>query len=226
MPTEDIVADVRAALAPLADPGKAAGMAAYMKGRFAFLGVQTPARRRATRAAIRGFAGEPLAAAGRLWAAPEREFQYVACDLLGQHAPRLSGAALDGLLNLVSAKSWWDTVDALAHVIGGLVRRERSLVVRIDQLLAARDFWRRRVALLHQLGWGADTDRARLFGYCLRLAGEKEFFIRKAIGWALRDYAWHDPAAVQAFLARHGAELSPLSRRQAEKNLAKPGVAD
>lgn len=212
---------VRAALLPHADAARAAGMTAYMRGQFPFLGVPTPVRRSATRALIRACAGDPLAAAGRLWLEPEREFQYVGCDLLGQHAARLPPTALDGLLELVCNKSWWDTVDALAHVVGALVRRNRGLVVRMDALIEAPDFWLRRVALLHQLGWKADTDRARLFGYCRRQGGEQEFFIRKAVGWALRDYAWHAPADVAAFLDRHGVELSALSRREAAKNLTK-----
>ena len=212
-------AQARAALAPLADPVKAAGMRAYMKGQFAFLGVQTPQRRQAVRALIGEFTGDPLAAAGELWAEPEREFQYVACDLLSRQAGALSAADVDGLLDLVSAKSWWDTVDALAQTIGTLVRRHPELVARMDRLIDDADLWRRRVALLHQLGAKAETDRARLFDYCLRRAGEREFFIRKAIGWALRDYAWHDPQAVRRFLDRHGDTLSPLSRREAAKNL-------
>ena len=215
----DFTQQVRAALTPLADPAKRNGMTAYMKGKFAFLGVQTPARRQATRAAIRACTEPPLVAAQQLWALPEREYQYVACDLLAHWAPRLSGDTLDELLALVSTKSWWDTVDTLAHVVGSLVQREPSLVARMDPLIDDPDLWRRRVALLHQLGWKADTDSQRLFAYCRRRAAEKEFFIRKAIGWALRDYAWHDPEAVRGFLDRHGAELSPLSRREAMKNL-------
>ena len=207
------------ALEALADPAQAIGMAAYMKGKFPFLGVKTGMRRLATKELIRDWAGNPVLAARRLWAEPEREFQYVACDLLDRHAKRLTGADLDGLLALVSAKSWWDTVDALAHVVGSLVRREPKLVKRMDELIDDPDFWRRRVALLHQLGWKDATDRERLFAYCLRCKDEPEFFIRKAIGWALRDYAWHAPDTVRSFLDRYGKELSPLSVREAAKHL-------
>jgi len=213
------VREVRNVLLPLADAGKAAGMAAYMKQRFAFLGVQTPARRKAVAVLVRGFEGDPLAAAKALWKESEREFQYVACDLLARHAKHLPAEALDELLALVSSKSWWDTVDALASTAGELVAWHPQLVARMDQLIDDPDLWRRRIALLHQLGRKGDTDTARLFGYCLRRAEETEFFIRKAIGWALRDYAWHDPRAVAGFLAGPGAVLSPLSRREAAKNL-------
>lgn len=218
--TDEMLLDAaQAALRGLADPAKAAPMAAYMKHRFAFLGVQTPLRRQATRSLIRSFAGDPLAAAGLLWRLDEREFQYLACDLLAHHTARFDAEALDGVLELAVRKSWWDTVDSLAHVVGDLVRRERRLVARIDQLIEAPDFWLRRIALLHQIGWKGDTDTMRLFDYCLRQAGEREFFIRKAIGWALRDLAWHDAQAVRDFLASAGTRLSPLSHREAARNL-------
>jgi 3-methyladenine DNA glycosylase AlkD len=211
-------AGVRDILASLADAGKAVGMAAYMKDQFAFFGIPTPLRRRATRTAVRACA-DPLAVAEALWTLSERECQYVACDLLAEHANTLLAEDLERILALVSAKSWWDTVDALAHTVGALVRRQPSLLRRLDALIDDADLWRRRVALLHQLGAKAETDARRLFDYCLRRADEKEFFIRKAIGWALRDFAWHDPDAVRAFLVRHGASLSPLSYREAAKHL-------
>jgi 3-methyladenine DNA glycosylase AlkD len=89
----------------------------------------------------------------------------------------------------------------------------------MDELIDAPNLWYRRVALLHQLGAKSDTDTQRLFDYCLRRADENEFFIRKAVGWALRDYAWHAPGAVRLFLAHHGTRFSPLSLREAAKNL-------
>jgi 3-methyladenine DNA glycosylase AlkD len=79
--------------------------------------------------------------------------------------------------------------------------------------------WLRRVALLHQLEWKARTDEPRLFRYCLLCAHEPEFFIRKAIGWALRQYARTNPAAVRQFLTVNRAQLSGLSLREAAKHL-------
>ena len=84
--------------------------------------------------------------------------------------------------------------------------------------LQHEDFWLRRIAMLHQLGWRADTDAAWLFGAALALAPEDEFFIRKAIGWALRDYARHAPAEVLAFATEHRQQLSALTRREALKH--------
>ena len=210
---------VRAALTPLADADRAGGMRAYMRNQFEYLGIPTPARRAATRALIRAPDGHPLAAARALWKESEREFQYVACDLLAHHAHHLNADALDDVLQLVSCKSWWDTVDALAHTVGALVRTHPALYSRMDELIDADDLWLRRTALIFQVGARQLTDQARLFDYCLRRAHEPEFFIRKAIGWALRDHARSQPQAVRNFLAQHASKLSALSVREAAKHL-------
>ena len=215
----DFAARIQQALTPLADAGRARGMAAYMKDQFAFFGIQTPPRRRATLAILRAYPGDPVEAARELWALPEREYQYVAVDLLRQHHKRLKRSDLPALEGLVQEKSWWDSVDGLAVSSGKLVAREPDLVNRMDALIDAPDFWLRRIALLHQLDRKEKTDTARLFDYCLRCADEREFFIRKAIGWALRQYARTDPLAVRGFLDAHRERLSGLSFREAAKHL-------
>ena len=110
-------------------------------------------------------------------------------------------------------------MDALAPVIGDVVARDRSLVAIMDQWINADDFWLRRVAILHQLAWKAETDEQRLFHYCLQCAHEPEFFIRKAIGWALRQYARTAPEAVRRFVEQNRDRLSSLSIREATKHL-------
>ncbi|GAA5175181.1 DNA alkylation repair protein [Niveibacterium umoris] len=227
MDTTRFCSSVSEALLPLASPERQAPMQAYMKDRFAFLGVATPARRAATMPLIRALkaptAADLLATAGALWQMPAREFQYVAVDLLARHHRRLGRADVPALLALAREKTWWDSVDGLAGVVGDVVRAARRDApdpqACMDDAVADADFWVRRIAMLHQLGWRADTDRDRLFAYARRLAPESEFFIRKAIGWALRDYAWHDPAPVRAFVASMGTALSPLSRREATKHI-------
>lgn len=216
---EALLEALRAALFPLADALRAEAMSAYMRHRFTFLGIPTPARRQAVQPLIRAFRGDLLAAARRLWAEEPREMQYVACDLLRRHASRLAADQLPALEALVTQKSWWDTVDTLAVVVGEVVRRHPNLAVRMDELIAADDFWLRRIALLHQLAWKQETDEARLFRYCLRCTGEKEFFIQKAIGWALRQYARVAPGVVAGFVEAHRGELAPLSVREATKHL-------
>jgi len=215
----DIATGIQIALQPLADAGRAGAMAAYMKGKFAFLGIQTPARRQATLPIMRTFTGNPVGAARELWALPEREYQYVAVDLLRRQNKRLVAIDLPVLEALVQDKSWWDIVDGLAPTIGAIVAREPQQVCRMDALIRAPDFWLRRVALLHQLDWKENTDEPRLFDYCLYCADDREFFIRKAIGWALRQYARTNPVAVRHFLATNRERLSGLSFREAAKHL-------
>ena len=215
----DFAARIQDALQPLADATRAGAMAAYMQGKFAFLGIQTPARRHAALAIMRAFTGNPVDTARELWALPAREYQYVAVDLLRRQNKRLAANDLPALEALVQDKSWWDTVDGRAPTIGAIVAREPQLVSRMDALIRSPDFWLRRVALLHQLDWKGNTDEARLFAYCLHCANEREFFIRKAVGWALRQYARTNPAAVRHFLDTHRQKLSGLSFREAAKHL-------
>ncbi|MCU6433635.1 DNA alkylation repair protein [Undibacterium sp. Jales W-56] len=233
MKQKNIIADFQQALMPLADPQRAIGMRAYMKDRFDYLGIAAPMRRKAVMPLIRALqpqaAAQLLEIAAQLWSLPEREYQYVAIDLLAKYIPVLAAAAPAGtiaqLLTLVQAKSWWDTVDGLAGVTGDVLRTQASSDRLVQELMDAAilhpDFWVRRIALLHQLGWRDATDTDRLRRYTLSCADEKEFFIRKAIGWALRDYAWHDPDFIREFLQAHQERLSGLSMREASKNLHK-----
>jgi 3-methyladenine DNA glycosylase AlkD len=217
---------VESALAPFADAAKAAGMRAYMRDRFHYLGIPTPERRAAVKLLIRAFAPVDASAlrasALALWQMREREYQYVAVDLLARHASALALSDLDWLLELAQEKSWWDSVDALAKTVGKVVRASGAKGQReMDRAVRAENMWVRRIAMIHQLGWRGDTDTVRLFKYADRLAPEKEFFIRKAVGWALRDYAWHDWRAVDAYLKTARGHLSPLSFREASKNFPK-----
>jgi 3-methyladenine DNA glycosylase AlkD len=214
---------VRAALVPLKDAERAAGARAYMRNRFVYIGISTPERRAAVGKLIRGFkptnSDELRAAAFGLWACSEREYQYVAADLLIRYQAALGLDDLPWLLDLAQQKSWWDTVDCIVKVVGKVVRRSGAKgVVVMKRAVRHKDLWVRRIAMLHQLGWRSDTDEARLFAFAELLAEEKEFFIRKAIGWALRDYAWHDWRAVEKFLAASEDKFSGLTVREAGKN--------
>ncbi len=122
--------------------------------------------------------------------------------------------------HLVTTVPWWDTVDLLAaHVVGALVAADPALAAEMDRWSADDDLWLVRTALLHQLRHKERTDTDRLFHYCLRQSGHPDFFVRKAIGWALREYAKTDPGAVRDFLAREGDQFAPLSVREALKNI-------
>lgn len=201
-------------------------MAAYMRDQFVFLGVPSTPRRAISAPLLRAKRDRlaVLRLAGLLFEQTPRECHYVATDLLRRHAKHLSPQDLPTLMIWAEQGAWWDVVDALVPTIGQVVHTHRDTEPQVlramDEALVHPNFWRRRVAMLHQLGWRTDTDVERLWRYALHLAPEREFFIRKAIGWALRDYARWAPDAVRAFLREHGASLSPLSRREAAKHLA------
>lgn len=212
-----------AALTCAITPGRAPAMRAYMRDQFDFLGIGTPKRRLAAKPLLKQLKGTGadnlLRYARELWELPQREYQYLAIDLLDMHSKELGLAQIPALLELAQNKSWWDTVDALASVIGDVLRFRHD---GMDQGIKHNDMWVRRIALLHQLGWRDKVDTERLFNYSLSLAHEKEFFIQKAIGWALRDYARHDPDTVRAFTLKEKHRLSALSYREANKHLSTP----
>ncbi|WP_411082415.1 DNA alkylation repair protein [Streptomyces sp. cmx-18-6] len=220
---DTVLARLTAAYAPAADPVRAEAAAAYMKHIAPFLGIPTPRRRALSRTVTAGL-GRPderdcTAIALRCWRLPEREYQYFAVDYLRRHVASCSSGFLSVLHHLVTTVPWWDTVDALAaHVAGPLVTADPALARSMDRWIDD-DLWAARTALLHQLRYKEATDADRLFGYCLRRADHPDFFIRKAIGWALREYAKTDPTAVRDFVEGARTRLSPLSVREALKNL-------
>lgn len=133
----DFALQIQQHLKALGDSDKAKWMAGYMKGKFAFLGIQTPLRRQASLPLIQAFAGNPIEATEALWALPEREYQYIAVDLLRLQSKQLAGAHLPALETLVQQKFWWDSVDGLAVTIGGIVLRQPELACRMDALIGS-----------------------------------------------------------------------------------------
>ena len=213
-------------LSASANPQRAIEMKAYLRHQFEFLGIQTPIRRELSKN-LPKLPKDPemiLQIAKSLWRKPEREYRYVACDLLSQHANILSIEHLPAIKKLLQTDSWWETVDSLSSAISDIVLKEKrsdqpSQSV-MDGWVLDSDFWVRRSAMIHQLGWKTNTDTDRLSCYALQLANESEFFIRKAIGWAFRDYAKCNPEFVARFMKKNGAVFSNLSVREATKNLS------
>jgi 3-methyladenine DNA glycosylase AlkD len=205
------------------DPERAAAMAAYMRDQFEYFGLPAPAVRAVERVAFADLprpTGDDLRAVALTgWDREEREFQYAVCDYLRRHVSAAGPGFVPVLRTLLTTKSWWDTVDPLAtRFTGDLVRAHPKLVELMDEWSADDNLWLVRTALLFQLHYGPATDTERLFAYCTRQASHPDFFVRKAIGWALRHYARTDPAEVRAFVAMTPA-LSPLSRKEAMKHL-------
>lgn len=208
-----------------ADAKRAIDMAAYMKNHFRFFGIPKPQRAALQKPVFAMLGRAPsrdllLTIADKLWSLPERECQYAACDLLIRHAARLEADDLMRVAALIVGKSWWDTVDALAtRVVGTLAERHPAVLPTLDAWATDDNLWLRRTSLLYALHHADATDTGRLQRALDANAVHTDFFIRKAMGWALRQYARHDPDWVRRYLARHGDALSGLTRREAAKHL-------
>ena len=224
--TAAFIAAVREGLAPLADPERASGQAAYLKTDEPMLGARVPDVRRVARSAAKSaeFAStdELIAAARTLWdGARNREERRAAIGLLQAPVVKhlVPPAVMDLVRHMVTTGAWWDLVDDLVKM--QLIVRAHDRPgedARMREWARDADMWVRRYAILHQLQAKTATDTVLLADVIGPNAGDGEFFIRKAIGWALRDYAKTDPEWVREYLADH-PELSPLSRREAAKHL-------
>jgi 3-methyladenine DNA glycosylase AlkD len=207
-----------------ANPAQAAPMKKYMRDQFEYLGIKTP-QSLALQKEFYSKNGLPEIAEldsilRDLWAFPQREFQYVALGLLGRCESKIPAKFIKTVEYLIVNKSWWDTVDSLAGGTVG-VHFLRFPEVREKYLAkwrASDNFWLRRTTILFQLGYKQKTDFELLCDIIRENLGSNEFFINKAIGWALRQYARTDPNAVRKFVSAT-KELSPLSRREAMKHL-------
>ena len=200
-------------------------MARYMKTEMPFLGVKSPARKVVLRDLVARFPiadhATYLATASALWALPHREEKYLAIGWARSWRAFVVPASVDLYERFVVEGAWWDFVDEVAaHLVGTVLRDHREeLAPVMETWIDDPDMWKRRTAILSQLRHGADTDREVLFDFCLRRAHEQEFFIRKAIGWALRQYARTDPDAVRTFVVDHRDAWSGLTFREATKHL-------
>ncbi|MFL5385976.1 MAG: DNA alkylation repair protein [Longimicrobiaceae bacterium] len=231
----EILLRLRAELAAAGDPERAAGAQAYMKSAMPYHGVSAVPQREIFRRVL-AKAALPSAAAWRalvlhLWrSAAYREERYAALFLAGDRraAAFQTMEALPVYEEIIVTGAWWDYVDDVAtHRLPVLVRRHPAEMKRA--MLAwsvGGDMWKRRASILCQLPLKGRTD-VDLLHRCIEPSlGSKEFFLRKAIGWALRQHARTDPEAVVAYVRAHAARLSPLSKREALKALLKSGAVD
>ena len=221
---------LRAELRRVADPGKAPGMQAYMKSAMPYHGVPIPLFRRACRAVFAEVTFRSAAAWRRavlaLWrGARYREERYGAIELAGAK-PFAGFQDMDALPmyeEMIASGAWWDYVDHVAtRRLGELLRRHPK-DMRRAMLAWSRDpnLWKRRSAILCQIGFKAGTDLELLYACIEPSLASKEFFLRKAIGWALRQYAWTNPGEVRRYVRKRKGELSGLSQREALKNTRK-----
>lgn len=216
---------VTGALAALANPEKAIGMQAYMKTDMPFYGVQKPARAPIARQLVREFPPanheEYVALVLGLWDLPHREEKYLALEVAGRFRSFVDTASLPLYRRLIVEGAWWDFVDEVAtHLVGHLVvHHPAEAWPEVETWIGHPDMWLRRSAIICQVGAKERTDAERLFSFCEARIEENEFFIRKAIGWSLREYAKTDPEAVAEFAKAHRGQLSGLSFREATKHI-------
>ncbi|MCH5461565.1 DNA alkylation repair protein [Lactobacillus sp. LC28-10] len=206
----------------IGDPALSTEMARYMRNQFPFTGLKTPERKRQSKelmtASKKIAIPELLTGIVLLFQREEREYQYVAIDLMVANVKRLTFADIQELAKLVTQKSWWDTVDALRKAFGDYIRLYPNEKRQVFELFNGADnFWLRRVAITLQLMEKEKTDTKMLTEAILPDIDTPEFFIQKAIGWALRNYSKVDPQWVGKFMASH--QLTRLATREGSKYL-------
>ena len=230
--TASLAQTIRARLEEVADPARAPGMQAYMKSAMPFLGISAVPLRQACRELFKGLSWSRAEAwqadVLAIWRGAQfREERHAAIELTGVKAARPFHdlSALPMYQEMIVTGAWWDYVDAIAaQRLWAILQREGEEMKRIMLAWSTdADMWKRRSAILCQLRAKAETDLELLYACIEPSLDSKEFFLRKAIGWALRQYAWTDPAEVRRYVDRNFSRLSSLSRREALKNIGAAG---
>jgi 3-methyladenine DNA glycosylase AlkD len=228
--TSPLLLRVRRELRRVADPRKAPIMQAYMKSAMPYHGVQTPLLDRTCKQLFRDLewrdANAWQAHVLELWRnATHREERYVAIHLTGRKAASAfqNPAAMPLYEEIIVRGAWWDYVDVIAsRRVGPILRTHptpmKKLMLRWSK---SENLWKRRTSIICQLGFRKDTDLDLLYACIDPSLDSDEFFLRKAIGWALRQYAWTDRAEVKRYVKRNEDRLSNLSKREALKNISK-----
>ncbi len=223
MEIQHLIDSLSIKLHQVADPTKAEQMFRYMKGKYVYLGIQAPARNAIQKdwfAEVKNANVDRWELVDALWDCEQREYQYVAIDFLKRTPKKLiSIEDLPAIEHLITTKSWWDTVDSLAsNIVGAYLQKfpEQKESV-IDNWRNDADMWLNRSCLIFQLKYNEATDFELMKSLIIQYQGNSEFFIQKAIGWALRQYSKFNPDDVRAFVEE--IELKGLARREAEKYL-------
>lgn len=198
-------------------------MKKYMKDHFLFLGIKSPLRKELEKQFFKetGILKEPFEKdfVTGLWEKEEREYHYTAITYIGKFIKKLPKELIPFLEKLITTKSWWDSVDSIAPLVGELAKKYPEVIgENIDDWAVDENSWLRRTAILFQLKYKQLTNEDLLYDYIVKNADSKEFFIQKAIGWALREYSKTNPSSVKAFI--EGNQLAPLSIREGSKYLS------
>ncbi len=218
---DDFIFKLRQKFLENANAENAAQMKAYMRNQYDFFGIKAPAQLQIRREFLHSQGLPEISHLSELirelWEQPEREFQHFAIALLEKYSKKADAGIIEILEWIIVTKSWWDTVDFIAAIlVGNHFKQFPDLIpVFTEKWMNSGNFWLQRSALLFQLKYKKQTDLKLLFGFIEKLSGSREFFIRKAIGWTLREYSKTDPDMVIRFLETH--QLQPLSKKEALK---------
>lgn len=203
------------------DEENAIQMEKYMKNLFPFLGIKTPERRKISTELFKAFEINKMPFQVdfvlKLWEMNEREYQYVALDYIDRSLKEIKLDHIDLFETLITSKSWWDTVDMLAQKPVGQLAFKYPVLIdqRIENWSTEDNLWLRRTSILFQLKYKEKTNEELLYTYIKRNADSNEFFIQKAIGWALREYSKTNSTSVQEFITNN--KLPKLSIREGSK---------
>ena len=205
-----------------ADPDNAAKMKAYMRGQFEFYGVKSPERKEIQKVLFQRDLLPPGSEIDgvicELWVREEREVQLFAMELLFKYKKEFDPSYFDLIEKMIVTRSWWDTVDYIASTLVGHMYKiyPEEGAKFISKWRKSENMWLNRTCLLFQLKYKNEVDEELLYSLIDQFIDHKDFFIRKAIGWSLRQYAKFDPESVLDFV--NSRELSPLSRKEALKH--------
>lgn len=217
--------NLRELFATYANPEKAEKMSAYMRNLFPFVGLYSAERKEIFNTLRKDYFPTNSAELRKwvrlLWAQNEREYQYIAMDYLDRYGKLLSDADISLFDELIESKSWWDTIDIVCgNYLGKFIKNRPELFeATLNRYIPHDYFWFNRAAIICQLTYKGNTDVSYLEKAILPHTKSKEFFIQKAIGWALRQYARTNPEWIINFVNQH--DLMPLSKREALKHLNK-----
>lgn len=209
---------------------RAAKMKKYMRGQYEYFGIAAPQQREIIREFLNktGKPSEDILedVVKSCWEQPQREFQYFAMLLLQKFVKKAEICRVDLYEYLVLDKSWWDTIDFIAANLVGphFIKFPDSIVPYTEKWMDSGNRWLQRTAILFQLKYKKNTDLELLDKYIIQLAGSKEFFINKAIGWILREYSKTDANWVKNYVAENETILANLSQREALKWLERKSI--
>ncbi len=205
-----------------ANPADAIFMKKYMLNQFEYFGIRSPKLKELRRKFFQEHGLPPVSTLQNLitllWQQPQREFHYTGIDIAEKLLRKSGQTSISTIEFMITQKSWWDTVDWVASHHAGTYFKlfPQQIAITTGNWMDSDNMWLQRAALLFQLKYKAKTDESLLFEYIRRLKSSKEFFIRKAIGWSLREYSKTSPENVLLFLEKN-SDLAGLSCREALK---------